>query len=518
MDSVEALLAIAIDLTRALTAQDRYQRLLDAVRRVLPCDAAALLRLEGGELASLAVYGLRQDVLGRRFRLDEHPRLERICRGPSPVRFAPNSPLPDPFDGMLLDDPTGAARVHACMGCALHVEGEIVGALTADARAADAFDALDLRLLSALGALAGAAVRTSDLVEALERSASRQGAIARDLMKDATARSGRLLGASSAIENLRREIALVGPSEFPVLVSGETGSGKEVVVRAIHTASTRRDAPMAYVNCAALPESLAESELFGHKKGAFTGATADRAGKFELADGGTLFLDEIGELPLALQAKLLRALQQGEIQRVGADAILRVNVRIIAATNRDLPAEVEAGRFRADLYHRLHVYPLRVAPLRERRDDIAELAGHFLETARASLGGPIIDLHPAALAALIAYDWPGNVRELEHLILRASLKLRRRATSRAILYPQDLDLPQAESAQAAPVSLLDEPLPAGGLREAVDAYQWQMIARALDACDGNWTQAAQLLKLDRANLQRLARRVGVCRIDTPESN
>jgi anaerobic nitric oxide reductase transcription regulator len=182
------------------------------------------------------------------------------------------------------------------------------------------------------------------------------------------------------------EVELAACSDLAVLITGETGTGKEVVARAIHVRSTRADRPLIYVNCAALPESVAESELFGHVRGAFTGAFENRAGKFEVADRGTLFLDEIGELPLSIQAKLLRTLQTGEIQRVATDSVLRVDVRIIAATNRDLPTEIENGRFRPDLFHRLSVFPIHVPPLRDRRDDILLLAGFFLDEARIRLG------------------------------------------------------------------------------------------------------------------------------------
>jgi anaerobic nitric oxide reductase transcription regulator len=206
-------------------------------------------------------------------------------------------------------------------------------------------------------------MQTVNLIEALEYSAARQGQIASDLMRDIQMRQGsQLIGSSHMIEHLRQEIDLVSRSDFTVLVLGETGVGKELVVRSIHSGSERRDKPMLYLNCAALPETLADSELFGHTKGAFTGANRDRPEKFEVADGGTLFLDEIGELPLSIQAKLLRTIQQGEVQRVGSDKTIYVDVRLIVATNRNIEQEVAAGRFRADLYHRLNVYPIKVPP------------------------------------------------------------------------------------------------------------------------------------------------------------
>src|SRR5512139_1391871 len=388
--AIAALLDIARDLTASLAAQDRYGRLLAAIRRVIPYDAACLLRLEGEDLVPVAGHGLAPEALVRRYRRHEHPRLDLILRAREPVRFPADSPLADPFDGLLEEDPHALERIHACLGCALTEGGEIVGALTVDALEPNAFDSLDTRFLATLGALAGAALRTTALIEALERRVEHRGRVARELQRHAIETSGDMIGASPALQRLLEEIAVVAASDLTVLVTGETGVGKERVAHQVHDLSPRRDEALIHVNCAALPESIAESELFGHVAGAFTGAVRDRAGKFEVADGGTLFLDEVGELPLTLQPKLLRALQSGEIQRVGSDRVHRVKVRVVAATNRDLEREVARGRFRADLYHRLAVYPLHVPPLRERRADVPLLAAHFADAARRRLGlGPV---------------------------------------------------------------------------------------------------------------------------------
>ncbi|MGF1658538.1 MAG: sigma-54 interaction domain-containing protein [Rubrimonas sp.] len=233
-----------------------------------------------------------------------------------------------------------------------------------------------------------------------------------------------IIGASPAIRRMLDQIALVAPTDATVLITGESGSGKELAAAAVHAESPRASRPMVRVNCAAIPQDLFESEFFGHAKGAFTGAVRDRAGRFELADGGTLFLDEVGEIPLALQGKLLRVLQEGTFERVGEEATRRVDARIVGATNRDLAAEVAAGRFREDLYFRLNVFPIECLPLRQRREDIPLLAAHFLRLAARRLAIPEPVLTRAAAAQLQAYDWPGNARELQNVVERAAILAR----------------------------------------------------------------------------------------------
>jgi anaerobic nitric oxide reductase transcription regulator len=527
MADLEALLSIALDLTASLAAADRYARLLAAVRRAVPCDAATLLRLEGSDLVPVAAHGLVTAAATRRYRRTDHPRLDAILAASGPVIFPPDSRLPDPFDGLLLADPAALRQIHACLGCPLVVEGEVVGALTADALDPRAFDHLDTGFLATLGALAGAALRTTALIEALERRAAHERRVARELGRDAERRAGgEILGTSPAIEAVRREIDIVGHTDMTVLVLGETGVGKELVARAVHAASRRRDDPLIHVNCAALPESVAESELFGHVRGAFTGAAADRAGKFEVADRGTLLLDEVGELPQSVQPKLLRALQTGEIQRVGDDRAHHVDVRIVAATNRDLEAEVRAGRFRADLFHRLFAFPLRVPPLRERRDDVPLLAGYFLDRARRHLGLGPVRLAPGARDALRAAEWPGNVRELENVLGRAVLRAAAAAADprREVLVGLDiLDIGPSpasttDSAPAIGAARADEPPPAAAraaeslaagvpLRDAVDDFQRTLIRAAVARAGGNWAAAARHLGLHRSNLHHLARRL-----------
>jgi len=510
-EPLEVLLEIVGDLTASLGARDRYERLLSAVRRLVPFDAACLLRLQGDDLVPLAGHGLVPEALERLYPRSRHVRLDAILRSPSPVLFPHDSPLPDPFDGLLVADPHALERIHACLGCPLTADGEVVGALTADALDPEAFDGLDGRLLATLGALAGAALRTASLIEALEKKAERGTRVARELQKSADETSGAaILGTSAAVAALLSEIAVVAASDLPVLVTGETGVGKELVARHVHSGSRRRDEALIHVNCAALPESIAESELFGHVEGAFTGAVRDRAGKFEVADGGSLFLDEVGELPLSLQPKLLRALQQGEIQRIGSDRPHRVDVRVIAATNRDLTAEVARGRFRADLYHRLAVYPIRVPALRERREDIPILATHFADSARRRLGLGPLRLSEEVREALATAEWPGNVRELENVVSRAVL---RAAAGKPPGAPIAVGLANVDlgpdGPARAPIERVVPTVPAGPLREQIEEFQRRRIREAVERHGGNHAAAARELGMHRANLHHLARRLGL---------
>ncbi|NTW57842.1 MAG: sigma-54-dependent Fis family transcriptional regulator [Nitrospirae bacterium] len=292
-------------------------------------------------------------------------------------------------------------------------------------------------------------------------------------------------------EKLREVIALAGrvaPSDATVLVTGESGTGKELLARGIHYSSGRSEGPFVAVNCAAIPENLIESELFGHVKGAFTGAVRDREGKFELADGGTIFLDEIGDLRVDLQAKILRTLQERTVDRVGGVKQIDVDVRVIAATNKDLEREVREGNFREDLYYRLSVVTLQMPPLRDRKDDIPVLAEHFL---RKFSPGPVVRLAPDALAILSAYGWPGNVRELENVMERASILKRGDTITRE-------DLPEKLSRKAGGASEVLLNLPEDGL--SLEELEKDLIIKALEKHKGNQTRAAEYLRITRPTL------------------
>jgi transcriptional regulator with GAF, ATPase, and Fis domain len=266
---------------------------------------------------------------------------------------------------------------------------------------------------------AAAAIATARAFERIEELTRRLESENEYLREEAAGAFGEMVGQGPALGAVARQIDLVAPTDSAVLLLGESGTGKELVAREVHRRSRRAARPLVKVNCAAVPRELYESEFFGHARGAFTGALRDRAGRFELADGGTLFLDEVGEIPLDLQAKLLRVLQEGGLERVGEERTRRVDVRVIAATNRDLRAEAEAGRFRQDLYYRLSVFPIALPPLRQRVEDIPLLAEHFLAAAARKLGRAKPRLTLAVVQKLQRYRWPGNVRELQHVIERA---------------------------------------------------------------------------------------------------
>lgn len=312
-------------------------------------------------------------------------------------------------------------RIQSFAGHPLIHRGEVLGVLALFARVKPGNTCFEwFRMIADHLAAAIANARMVDEIAALKRRLEVENEYLREEVS-VNAAFGDLIGVSPVINLVTRQIELVGNTESTVLILGESGTGKEVVAREIHRCSRRASRPLIKVNCAAIPRELYESEFFGHSKGSFTGALRDRVGRFELADGGTLFLDEIGEIPLDMQAKLLRVLQEGELERIGEERTCKVSVRIIAATNRDLRAEAEAGRFRQDLYYRLSVFPLELPPLRKRVEDIPLLAEHFLARFARQLGQPRFRLTMANIQDLQGYSWPGNVRELQHVLERACI-------------------------------------------------------------------------------------------------
>jgi two-component system nitrogen regulation response regulator NtrX len=326
-------------------------------------------------------------------------------------------------------------------------------------------------------------------VRALQRENERLRAIA--------GASDEMVGTSGSLDQIRAEIAKVAKSDAKVLVTGESGTGKELVARAIHKGSARARGPFEKLNCAALPKDLVESELFGYEKGAFTGATQMKRGRLEAADGGTLFLDEVGDMSLDTQAKFLRAIETGEIERLGATRTISVDTRIVAATNKDLPEEIQAGRFREDLYYRLNVVPIHLPPLRQRREDIPLLAAHFAARLAAEHGRPRRDFTKEAMEQLSAYAWPGNIRELRNLVER-------------ILIMTDGETIGAEE--------VEDALPAGAqegppseIKVAREKAERDTILTTLRQCQWNVTEASRRLGMDRGYLHRKIKRYGLAR-------
>lgn len=309
-----------------------------------------------------------------------------------------------------------------------------------------------------------------------------------------------IVGKSNALTDVLQKIGLVAPTDTSVLVLGESGTGKERIAQSVHENSPRKNKPLVVVNCAALPLSLVESELFGYEKGAFTGANSKRIGKFEQANGGTLFLDEIGELPLDAQVKLLRVLQEKEIERIGGEESVKVDVRIVAATNRILEHEVAEGRFRLDLYYRLNVFPVQLPPLRERKEDVEMLALHFIQKYASLARKNVTGLTPFALKQLTDYSWPGNIRELEHLIERSVLLCHGNEIEQF-----NLNIPTA------PVTLAEKETPSGGLLSLEDMEREHIMA-ALKMCGGKvfgTGGAAEMLKIAPATLYSKMKKLGI---------
>jgi len=347
----------------------------------------------------------------------------------------------------------------------------------------------ELELLTALATIAAPALANARRAEWLEAENRRFRAA--QLEHD-------LIGESPAIEKVLKLLARVAPTDLGVLVLGESGTGKELVAKALHRNSPRAEGPFVAVNCATLSETLLESELFGHEKGAFTGAVERKLGQFELAHGGTIFLDEVGEIPLVLQARLLRSLETREIQRVGGRGPIAVDVRVVAATHRDLETAARERTFREDLYHRLNVFALTLPPLRERGTDLALLANHFTARSARRLHRPVSGLCAEAHAAIAAHDWPGNVRELKNAIERAVV-----LAGEELLRPEDLPEAVLESASRR------APGAAGTYHEAVAEAKRQILLDAVRAAGGDYTEAARSLGLNRTYLHRLLTQLGL---------
>ena len=457
---------------------------------VLVCDDAAGIRRTLAQILGDEGYRVEEFEDGRSV-------LERLVEpgGARPAALFLDVWLPD-VDGLTVLD-----RIRA-RGLDLPVvmisgHGTVETAVQAVKRGADDFLEKPLALERVL----------LTLERALERSrlARERDVLAREVarQRERLEEEETLLGEGVAMTRLREEIRRAGPSEARVLITGESGVGKEVVARALHGASPRAAGPFVEVNGAAIPEDLIESELFGHVKGSFTGATEDRKGKWEAADGGTLFLDEIGDMSARTQAKILRAIQDGKISRVGGTRTIATDVRIVAATNRDLPRMIAAGSFREDLYFRLAVVPIRVPTLAERPEDVPALVAHFAAKHARRRGRRTPAFSPDALEELMRRPWPGNVRELQNVVERALL-LSDGAVIAANDLPGDvLRLPRAGGEAGEGL------LPGQTLADARDAFERRVVVRVLEECRGNVSRAAERLGLDRTTLHRRLKGWGI---------
>jgi transcriptional regulator with GAF, ATPase, and Fis domain len=429
--------------------------------------------------------------------------------------LAPGDPLGDSLRAGLAVESARAAdparpaesrllALGLCLAVGVPPRGTLRGGiLLGPRRGAGSYDGEDRALVEALAAqttLALANARAFEEIRALERRLREENRVLRQELFGG--REGDdLVGESAAFRSVLAQVRRVAPTDATVLLLGETGSGKEGIAAAIHRASRRAERPFVAVACAALPESLLESELFGSERGAFTGAEARRLGRLEIADGGTLFLDDVDTLPLGVQSKLLRALQEGEVQRLGSPGARRVDVRLLAASNRDLRAQVRAGRFREDLYYRLHVVPIRVPPLRERREDIPLLVDHFVRRESRRLKRSIESIPPETLDALRAYPWPGNVRELRNVVERALVM----SGDGVLRLPGPLVAVVPATAETLFEERARADLGRASLAELVRRYKARLIREALARSGGSQRRAADLLGIHRPSLARMLR-------------
>jgi Nif-specific regulatory protein len=421
--------AVAHSIHQSTTLQAVLEHAVEAMRtQIERIDAIEIFLREGEEAVLKASTGLPEWLI-EQFRRLPAPQgyTWKVLRDGQP-RYCPDVDQ-DPY----IHPAARSFGVKSYVSMPIRADGQTVGAININSWHTHAFDDDELRLLAIVSEHLETAIHNAQQAEALrhalaevERLKNRLQAENAYLQEELTTthHGGEIIGHSHALQEVLRRVAQVAPTDATVLIQGETGTGKELIARAIHQRSRYRDRPLVKVNCATLPAGLVESELFGHEKGAFTGAVARKIGRFELADGGTIFLDEIGELPLEVQAKLLRVLQEGEFERVGGAHTLTVAVRVIAATNRDLATAVEAGSFRADLFYRLNVFPLTLPPLRERPEDIPLLVECFLAGMAQKLGRALTGLSDASLARVRRYAWPGNVRELQNVLERAAILAR----------------------------------------------------------------------------------------------
>jgi Nif-specific regulatory protein len=497
--------ALLLDLSRVFSEQLDLDELLPLVltriKEVLRAEGASILLLEEGG-ATLCFPATSRDPSGLQDRLAtvRFPIAGWVLREGRSVRV-PDVTRDERFYAEV-DKQTGM-HTRDLLCAPLRTREGVVGAVEVINRLDGSFSEEDLEFLDSLAGVIAIAIENARLYRKVVSSESQLKQEVAVLHRERIHRErfDEILGGSPAMERVFSLMRNAVPSTISVLLEGETGVGKELIARAVHYNGPRKSAPFVTVNCGSLPETLLESELFGFRRGAFTGAVGDKQGLFEAADGGTLFLDEIGETSPAMQVKLLRALEEGEIRRVGETRVRKVDVRLISATNRDLAQEAREGRFREDLYYRISVFPIRVPPLRERREDIPLLASHFLDESCRRLRKTVSEIDPAALKLLAQYPWPGNVRELENEIERA-VALAREGDALSLDCLSDRILSPSTLSIAVPSD-------AGSLKAARLEFEREYIREVLRDHGGNATQAARILGISRQMLQRKIKEYGL---------
>ncbi len=478
--STETLSALA-EASAAINSTLELDVVLDQIARsaatVMRAEASSVLMFDRrcNKLIFAAAVGERgRALLGKQFDADLGIA-GRVLKDNQAENIDDVTQNPDFFSGF---DEQSTFQTRGLMAAPMIYKSETVGVVEVLNRVGGSrFDEDDLKLLCIFANLAACGARNAQAHESLRRENL--------ALRDSVLAGADVIGSSEAIQKMLQLADRVAPTNATVLLSGETGTGKEVLAKYIHNGSPRADKPFIAVNCAALPETLLESELFGHEKGSFTGATSQHTGRFELADNGTLLLDEIGDISASVQVRLLRLLQERAFTRVGGTKTISCDVRIIAATNRDLKKAIADGRFRDDLFYRLNVFPVTVPPLRQRRDDIPTLVEHFTKLASVDLGVEPREISPEAMALLATYDWPGNIRELENVVERAVLLS---------------DTPELLSTHLPPEIISGEPKPIPS-DKGLWAAERAMIVKALEENNWNQSKAARTLGISRDNLR-----------------
>ncbi len=486
---VRKLFAFSEKLINRRSVNELLEAMLDDVIELTHADKGFLLLIEGDDPAAKPAAKGEEKRLG--IRASRNVRKEAITNAQgaisdSIVRRVIDKARPVIVSDALADTNFGqsesviAMKLSSVMCAPLLSQGEVIGALyVGNDKVKHLFDRTQLELLSIFASQASLILQNAMLLNALRADKAKLVAELHDK------KFGEIIGACPSMLEVFRKLQKVAATDISVLITGETGTGKELIAKELHRRSPRVDGPFVTINCGAIPENLIESELFGHVKGAFTGAVASRAGKFQIADKGTLFLDEIGELPLNLQVKLLRALQERVVVRVGDSRPEKVDIRVVAATNRNLEEEIREGRFREDLYYRLNVVNLWLPPLRERGDDVMIIAKVLLSKYADELASAVRGFSPAALASIKKYAWPGNIRQLENRIKKALV-----LCDQTLLGPEDLDLgPSAET------SILP-------LEKAKEEFQRKYVLEVLERNNGNRTQTARDLGVDPRTIFR----------------